>query len=352
MTMPYRKHGINPRLISIATGKSLADIPASPPPSQLPGAYAKLFSPQIEELAELPGRKYMLSCQSCGKKGEYGVGMIAFNAQEYEKAAGKDCNPLDHFQFSGYFRCKHCNSAGSWDYPSHTKQDLMFAIMGSSILSQFKEQSDVVFGKLATYDGKSFTWATETEEYYLDKLQADPRDAWIWNRLGNHYSKGGRPDLAVVAFQQSTHHDPNQFESHFSLGRLLYEARYKQEALVHLRQALKSGREYTKMPPLELREGLAAALQILYAIHRDPQKVVDEIVNLPKGDNFQPSSNVIMLNFQLHFDSAQGLYPLAETLMGHQQDEIPKSEQAISLPKARPVHPKQKKPPKKKSKKR
>jgi len=74
------------------------------------------------------------------------------------------------------------------------------------------ESNEIIFGRLESSDRLTFPLVTDLEEYYLKMLKQDPENAWIWNRLGNAYYKGGRADLAVVAFEESVKYDPRQTE--------------------------------------------------------------------------------------------------------------------------------------------
>jgi tetratricopeptide (TPR) repeat protein len=240
----YRKNGINPLLISIVANKDLSEIPPSPTPSKLPGVYAKQVCKNLSSMRKvLPERKQKLTCAACGRNGQYNLGLMAFDLEKYlsfSKGNKKSDDWTSSIQFSGYFRCHYCNSV-DWQFPDQTKAMLQMAVMGHvlALKAEIKDK-EIVVGKFATFDGETFSWATEAEEHLLRKLSKEPDNAWIWDRLGNIYIRGGRPDLAVVAFEESIRHDPCQMESHYSLGKILLEAGAKDVAALHLRRMLLS----------------------------------------------------------------------------------------------------------------
>lgn len=98
-----------------------------------------------------------------------------------------------------------------------------------------EEQPNFSIGKTALHDGTSFQWVTDAEEHLLDLLaDPDPKQAgFLWNRLGNLYIQGKRPELAAAAFEKSLQADPAQAESHFSLGLLLDQIRENEKAAYH-----------------------------------------------------------------------------------------------------------------------
>jgi len=65
-----RKYGINPRLISLITGKDLSEIPDSPTASKLPGHYGRIVAKKMDNFPrEFPKNVHSLICTSraaCG----------------------------------------------------------------------------------------------------------------------------------------------------------------------------------------------------------------------------------------------------------------------------------------------
>lgn len=345
--MAIRKYGINPLLISLVTGQELAEIPDSPTARNLPGKYGKIIN---KILADIPNpfseNKYKLACTQCGKNAEYDLGQIAFNVEKYPEM--KEFNKAawsEKYQFTGYFRCKHCNAAGSWQMPKNTSTMLTIATMAAMLqMTAGLESDNFIFGRVETSEGLYFPLASDVEEYYLKLLKQNPYDAWKWNRLGNAYYKGGRPDLAVVAYEESVKNDPGQTESHYSLGRILHEVGLTEDAVLHLREMLVTARHYELMESLQLRDLLTAGLHILFDIKEDPKEMMDFLL---KGEKDRPLDSQIKgpmhyVELDITFDEFEGLYPLAEIYMNMSNIK--------GLNTGKGMHPKMKKPPKKKGK--
>lgn len=342
--MAIRRYGINPLLISLVTGQELAEIPDSPSARYLPGKYGKTISKIIADIPNhFSENRYKLACTQCGKNAEYDLGQIAFDMEKYSKM--KEFNEAawsEKYQFTGYFRCKHCNAAGPWQMPEHTSTTLTIATMAAMLQTTAGlEKDNFIFGRMETSEGLFFPLTTDVEEYYLDMLKQNPSDAWIWNRLGNAYYKGGRPDLAVVAYEESVNNDPGQTESHYSLGRILDEVGITEDAVLHLREMLITARHYERMEPLQLRDLLTAGLHILFDIKEDPKEMMDFLLEGEKDRPQQSQNNKSMhyVELDITFDEFEGLYPLAEIYMNKGN---------LKGLSGKGMHPKMKKPPKKK----
>jgi tetratricopeptide (TPR) repeat protein len=318
----YRKDGINPLLISIITKKDLSEIPQSPPPPMLPGVYVRQVRKNLSNTGEsVPERKHELTCTACGKRGQYNLGTIVVDMEKFLKRNDSfDSVWNKAFQCTGYFRCRHCNSAGNWQLSKQTLLFLNITVMTHAMTGM--KQDEVVIGKTGTYDGKTFRWASEAEEHHLRKLNEDPDNAWIWNRLGNLYLNGGRPDLAVAAFEESIKHDPGQMESHFSLGQILLKAGLKEAAASHLRRVLITAYKYDRLKRSDLRDMLTETLFTLLDILEGMTNLVEF---LPKADEILPDclesgapDKTVTLNFReidIRLDKFEGMYPLAELYM-------------------------------------
>ena len=182
------------------------------------------------------------------------------------------------------------------------------------------------------------------ETAHLDLLKQNPSDDWNWNRLGNAYYKGGRPDLAVVAYEESLKNDSGQTESHYSLGRILYEFGMTEDSAIHLREMLVTARHYERLEPSQQRDLLTAGLHMLFDIIEDPRELMDFLLRGEKDRPPGSQNNEIVHHVELNitFDKFEGLYPLAEIYMN--RNNIQKLNQGKGM------HPKLKMPPKKKKK--
>lgn len=76
-----------------------------------------------------------------------------------------------------------------------------------------EDQSLYSVGQIALYDGSTPRWVTDAEENFLTKLRENGQNGFLWNRLGNLYFKGGRPELAAAAYEKSLQVDPSPVPS-------------------------------------------------------------------------------------------------------------------------------------------
>lgn len=228
--------------------------------------------------------------------------------------------------------------------------------MGAMLQLKVGMKNDrVILGSLVSFGGLTFPLATDLEEHYLEIRRQDPANDWIWNRLGNAYHRGGRADLAVVAYEESVKRDPGQTESHYSLGKILFEAGAQEEAAYHLRRMLHTARDYEQLEALALRDLLTEGLRFLFKIFDDAGKLMEFLLKTEEGlkRNSQDTVIIHFVEFDISFDEFDGLYPLAEAFMGKRQKELPSVSRTLPVPEeksGRGIHPKMKKKPKKKKK--
>lgn len=309
---------INPLLISVATGRKMEEISQTPRISELPGNYAALIAKKSNEIQPLMSiNSEALICRNCGKKAKYDIGTMIFNLNKY---IPEEKDNMDFVQLTGYFRCIQCNSGGPWDYTDSFK----FRVTVGLATAMGGESKDYLFAEIILFDGSSHQFATESEEHLLKKI-LHREDSYLWNKLGNLYYKGNRPDLATFAFERSLELDPQQMESHFSLGDILTETRFVLEGVTHLHRALLTARDYTKLEARRLRDILAAALYklALISMHTNgememlpPAQLRNEyMADAPNDETFK---KYIDLELDLEFDQLETFYPLAELYMGNQ----------------------------------
>ncbi|SMD17060.1 hypothetical protein [Sporomusa malonica] len=348
----YQKHGINPFLISVATGQDVDSILLRPTVAMLPGKHPRHIYKHIKEInREFPENIFRLTCKSCGKSGDYDFGTMVLSA-----IPDKSKNMADKLQAVGYFRCKHCNSAGEWELSQH----MQTVLAGKMAAAAITGDSGVVFGQ-ALIDGEfAPRWGSDAENYFLNKLCKNPKDSYIWNRLGNIYYKGKRPELAACAYEQALLTDMGQVESHFSLGQMLLDCGELEIAAEHLRQAVAFAHQYKSLPAVDLRELVVGALTVLLTIYNQSKKKIDV---LPSPNelalaSFTKSEIAATAKFDFEIDTnrRETLYPLAEVYLGARRDELSPEERTAHIPRPRAAWPvgskvnKQK--PSKKSKKR
>ena len=338
MSQQTRQHlGINPVLLNLVTGQDLSEIPSNPPVSMLPGNYSRAVVDGICKISPLfPENKHRLTCTKCGHTDKYDLGSVLINGDTLKGALEKDKGStavepeaatwFKHIQATGYFRCVNCNSAGAWELPARGNFGFTAGVMGAILLrGGNRTAAKFSIGVLQLADGSRHRWATDTEEYYLTKLAKHPEDAFLWNRLGNSYHKGGRPDLAAVAFEQSLKVDPEQLESHYTLGNILLELGLEREALSHLRQVLIVARKYKQVTASYLRDLLAETLYHLVLLARDGEQFLSFLPmghELFPGESLPSGTTIMFTDISVDSSDPSSLLPLAEQYMGERRREL------------------------------
>ena len=345
--MSIRGLEINPHLIVLLSGCKTGDIPKKPEPSLLPGTYVTRVVKKIKEIPRIhPSNILPLVCNCCGHMGKYDLGMIILDYAKYLrlleniKMQGKEAGKYDSMQECintlGYFRCHHCNGAGTWELTEMAKQKIQFYSLMALLDTEKARRQGFAYGNVCSDGGKVHSSsATETEDYYLNRLTDQPEDPYLWNRLGNVYYKGGRPDLAVAVFEKSLQYDPEQVESLFSLGIILYGTGEHEEAYKHLRRVLMFAWNYRQMQVKDLREILVETLRIIIIIFQETDKV---LAALPMAKDFlsdeqirkmQGDKGLNYVEFVLDPKDSRSLYPLAESYMAMLREELPSSERTL-----------------------
>ncbi len=333
---------INPELISLITGqKSVKDKPTV---SMLPGAYARKVAKGANRIpwGHKPNQ-HELICGHCGRKGKYDLGLIRYDAERWkadyerwEQAEKRDAmvGSTDYIQATGYFRCKECNGAGDWKPASSL---FWLGLMTAVIQAGEPGKSGYAVGKIVLFDGSIHRWGTDAEEHFLNRLRASPEDAYLWNRLGNMYFKGGRPELATVAFEQSLQVDPTQVESLWSLGSFLSLIGESEAASRYLRLMLVHAAGYRQLADEDLREILARGLHRLYRLHAGSRETIPFLPSLAEssaGHAFKELAatvergevdTAVVKNLKLQIDDWESFLPLAEMYMGERRREVPPS---------------------------
>jgi len=315
------KKQINPKLISALTGRELDSISPSPINKDLGGKYVKTIIDRKSKIVPVfQKNEIMMQCKRCGRKGKYNIGPVFIDIPEKREDIDNTIR-----QMPGYFRCIHCNAGGEWE---DSNEVLMLSIMTLLNPDDFSDLCQI--GKIELYDGTSHQYATDAEEHLLQKIAKDPNNGFIWNRLGNLYHKGGRPELAMAAFEKSIEVDPKQMESHFSIGNLLSEVSDNQHAMHHFHLMMLTAEDYKQMDAESLRELLSNGLHIAFHIFIHSN---GKIPLLPTKDVLLSSGKVLdgqsyTLDFEIHPDNLTSFYPIAESFMGKQVNEIPKKKRA------------------------
>lgn len=201
-----------------------------------------------------------LACGACGKRGRYRVGAAVIDLRRLVESGARGLNDLDAaVSFTGIFRCDGCQADGPWKIPTMVRMSLAAKLLARS--------EDVVSGQLGLVDGTPARTGAEVVSRLRTLLDKEPGDARLWRRLGNAYRSGGVLDEAVMAWERALAIDPDDLESHFSLGIVAFEADAEDEALPHLHNVLRLARRKKDAIPLpKLREFLKETLRTLLDI--------------------------------------------------------------------------------------
>lgn len=314
--LPTYHQGISPALVSMLTGKDESLLPPRLTISMVPGRYVtKIARNKALVAPQHPVNKHMLECGQCGRQGQYDLGYIAFSLPKHEErnwaadSGGMQC--------TGFFRCKHCNAAGDWRVSSTFSMFQFSAAMAELTGSR---SASMGFARIHLFDGTEPKWATDAEGHLLGKLRSEGPDAYIWDRLGNLYLSGNRPELAMAAFERAVELDSAQLESQYSIGDLLYQIQEPVAAAHHLRLALANARFYDKLDKTHLRNMMAVTLKNLMVMHLANPDIAFVPTEEEYGDTVPPSREgpLQFKQFPLDLDVAESFYPLADLYMGSQ----------------------------------
>lgn len=124
----------------------------------------------------------------------------------------------------------------------------------------------LVFGSARLYDGTRFRSAAQAEDHLLAILEREPENTQVWSRLGNIYLRCDMIPKASKAFTKALELDPDDIESHHSMGEILFEKRDYKRAAEHLRRVLTLARDHRELVGVSLRDLVRNALKALAEI--------------------------------------------------------------------------------------
>jgi tetratricopeptide (TPR) repeat protein len=316
-SMPTYHQGISPTLVSLLTDTSEQLLPERLTVSMLPGRITNKIARKSKEISPRnPVNKHMLTCLSCGRKGQYDMGKVIVHRDIWKTGNNE---PADAVQCTGYFRCKHCNSADGWEMPGDFNFFLFSGVLEKLAVGSSRQMQ---FGIIQLFDGYEPKWATDGEHHIFQRMRTEGQSGFLWNRLGNLYRSGGRPELAAAAFEQSLRLDSTQLESYISLGDMLHEIDECEDAAYYFRKALVHARTYDRLERPRLLDMLAATIQHLFWIHMDQTEIAFLPTHDEYGDpvmNLSDQRTIELRDFSLRPDDWQSFYPVAEMYLGVQQ---------------------------------
>src|SRR5438093_12912418 len=104
--------------------------------------------------------------------------------------------------------------------------------------TQKPAEADVQFIRAQLFDGTFIRTATEAEAHLRQLIEANPRDDFLWSRLGNLYEQAEEEERAFAAFSRAVELNPHDVESHSSLGCYLMGRQQQALAAEHFAEAL------------------------------------------------------------------------------------------------------------------
>ncbi|MBA9087654.1 tetratricopeptide (TPR) repeat protein [Fontibacillus solani] len=339
--MSRKEKGINPKLITVMTGVE-PPLDETPTAEMLPGCAARMVAKRIKKVepACKPNKQW-LRCKQCGNASVYDIGMTVFNGAGWLKIVENSYPDtdldvpgklIDYAQFTGYIRCAKCNGAGAWEFTSS-----LFTLSLMGRVMRAEPDANFMLGLMQLYDGTTPQWVSEGEERFLERLEIDPTDSHLWNKLGNLYYKGGRPELAAAVFEHVIEVDASHVESHYSLADLLLQIGEPELAAEHFRMTLVYARAYTKLDALKLRNFLADSLCKLLDIHHETKEKVpflpteEEIAVMKQLTETAATATpeIHLYEFDLQSGDRESFLPVAEMYMGMLTDDIPEHERKL-----------------------
>lgn len=298
----------------------------------LPGRLATVISNNTELVSRAyPKNEFFFVCKNCGKRGKYDVGHITINLESYSKDKRNDVT--EYFQTVGYFRCKHCNSAGNRGITEDFRMGLKGALLG---VHAGVEDTLVSVATNQLFDGSTHQYATDAEEQLLHKILSEPESSLLWNRLGNLYYKGGRPELAAVAFEHSISIDALQTESYYSLGMILQKID-SEKATEYYRKMLATACHYKEMEVNAFRQLIAVTILNLILMHSSSDNTFGSNEIFPSKEIYQELGIVLeephnpygdLHGGEINLDELESFYPLAEVFMGDRRRDLPKDKRS------------------------
>lgn len=233
---------------------------------------SQLKTTPIDEFRAYDGTLSLI-CRKCGKTGDYEVGRLCVNPDTHDGDLELD----DRMSYSGLFRCRKCRAPGPWELTDQAKLTVAAQIM---LAKRFPSQAQIVFGKLALFDGTISRSGAESEDYIKQRIAENPGDYYVWSRLGNLYKHAGYMDQAIPAYEKAIDLNPADMESHYALGcHCLYEGE-RQPAIAHFRAIVTHCRTTQRNPDL-CRGIVADTLRNLIKLEGS---LAGALIALPGGD--------------------------------------------------------------------
>ena len=231
-----------------------------------------------------------LRCKACAKLGRYHVGSVLF-----DPTGDPEREIEDRVTFTGYFRCRACDSPGPWELATSALAGLTALFLG-----YMTEEDDVppFVGSMRIFDGRRIRTCAEGVDHIRELIAHDERNAFLWVRLGNLLKRGGEAGGAFEAYTRAVELDETDIEALCQLGEFLVDRGDNEEAALHLHAVLEHARESTELPR-ELRVQLVReALELLFHINRRTKGAIDVFPQPQLDDVDRPDDEPLVLELR------------------------------------------------------
>src|SRR5207244_1472789 len=159
------------------------------------------------------------------------------------------------YSFTNYFHCRHCGSSGPWDVVDLLK------VAGLALRSLVDKNYDGFYhSRCALFDGTFIQTPAMGEDYLLNLVQKDPRNAFLHTRLGNLLRGCNQESKAAEWYQKALSLDPGDIEARYHLFSFAVEADDIPSVLVHAPLLVRYLLEGRTTGNEELTEGLALSV--------------------------------------------------------------------------------------------
>lgn len=265
------------------------------------------------------GPRLLLVCKACRHAARYEVGTITMDVERLD-SDGDSHDDLSGspYGFIRYFRCKRCGASGPWSLPGKTRLKLQMMILGGLLRH---DRSGVAALRIRLFDGTRVSTCAEGVDHLLGKIEADPDNPFLYDRLGNLYRTGGRSDLALDAYREALLRDPDFVLSLHSAGMLLTDGGELEMAAELFHRFLRSVRSEVADARIGIAELRALTRDVLEALLEIHTESGEKIPFLPDGEPERPvrgSNEPISLEL-LSFDlsSEEDWERLTDACLGH-----------------------------------
>ena len=147
-----------------------------------------------------------------------------------------------------------------------------------------REDVPLVFGCNATFDKRTFRYATDCEDHLKGLIDCEPERAFLWVRLGNLYSHSGQEERADTAYERAIELDPKDIEAHSMLGQLLVDTDRPLEAVPHFHAVLKHVRDARQVDKKLRRNLVRGAIECLLEAHAESNGQIDLLPTMDPGE--------------------------------------------------------------------